>query len=196
MAHLHPSSPANRRRWREPMHGRLLAWLSVERPLRGPHLLSLAEGRPVSRMVTGPAGGSLEDQALSTTSEPAKLEEGEEPLVLRIHPQARGRTYRRTRRPAASRGGCPSTADGKEKARSYALLATPIYSALGGLRQDPGRAAQSPAEAGTCGDQEFAKYVCRCRRVGLAGRRTAGGTRGAGVGAAGLRGAAGRNATF
>jgi hypothetical protein len=30
--------------------------------------------------------------ALSTTFEPAKLEEGEEPLVLRLHPQARGRS--------------------------------------------------------------------------------------------------------
>src|ERR1022692_4775953 len=50
-----------------------------------------------------------------------------------------------------------------------------------------------------------AKCVCCCRRAGLAGRRTAGGTRGAvagtrrggaGVPAARLRGAAGRNATL
>ena len=34
------------------------------------------------------------------------------------------------------------------------------YSASGALRQDPGRAAESPAEARTCGNQGFAKYVC------------------------------------
>jgi hypothetical protein len=90
---------------------------------------------------------------------------------------------------------------GKEVTRSLPLS---MYSAPGGLRQDPGRVAESPGEARTCGNQGFAKYVCSCRRVGLAGRRTAGGTRGAvagtrrggvGVRAAGLRGAAGRNAT-
>ena len=43
-----------------------------------------------------------------------------------------------------------------------------IYSAPGGLRQDPGRVAESPAEARACGNQGFAKYVCSCRRVGLA----------------------------
>jgi hypothetical protein len=91
---------------------------------------------------------------------------------------------------------------GKEVTRS---LPPSIYSALGGLRQDPGRVAESPGEARTCGNQRFAKYVCSCRRVGLAGRPTAGGTRGAvagtrcgggGVRAAGLRGAAGRDATL
>jgi hypothetical protein len=91
---------------------------------------------------------------------------------------------------------------GKEVTRSLPLS---MYSAPGGLRQDPGRVAESPAEARTCGNQGFAEYVCSCRRMGLAGRRTGGGTRGAvgvlgagdaGVRAAGLRGAAGRNATL
>ena len=60
-----------------------------------------------------------------------------------------------TRRAAASRGGCSSTADGQRKkqgvTRSLPLL---IYSAPGGLRQDPGRVAQSPAEARTCGNRD------------------------------------------
>jgi len=47
------------------------------------------------------------------------------------------------------------------------------YSAPGALRQDPGRAAESPAEARTCGNQGFAKYVCSCRHVVLAVRRIA-----------------------
>ena len=70
------------------------------------------------------------------------------------------------RRAAASRGGCPSTADekGQGVARSLPLL---IYRAPGGLRQDPGRVAQSPAEARTCGNQGVAKYVCACRRATL-----------------------------
>jgi hypothetical protein len=58
--------------------------------------------------------------------------------------------------------------------RSLPLL---IYSALGGLRQDPGRAAESPTEARTCGNQGFAKYVCFVGRMGRAERRTDGGTR-------------------
>jgi hypothetical protein len=65
---------------------------------------------------------------------------------------------------------------GKEVTRSLPLS---MYSAPGGLRQDPGRVAESPTEARTCGNQGFAKYVCSCRRVGLAERRTNGGTRGA-----------------
>ena len=145
---------------------------------------------------------------LSTTFEPAKLEEGEEPLVLRLHRQGRGRPSWTTA--IAVRGASPlreelvhpqRTTKGKESTHSLPLS---TYSAPGGLRQDPGRAAESPAEARTCGNQGFAKYVCSLR-VGLAGRRTAGGTRGAvagtrcggaGVRAAGLRGAAGRHATL
>jgi hypothetical protein len=51
----------------------------------------------------------------------------------------------------------------KEKARRFTRsLPLLIYSAPGGLRQDPGRVAQSPAEARTCGHQGFAKYVCSC----------------------------------
>jgi transposase len=94
------------------------------------------------------------------------------------------------------------TAKEKSKEVTHSLPLS-MYSAPGGLRQDPGRVAQSPAEARTCGNQGVAKYVCSCRRVGLAGRRTNGGTRGAvahsarrcGV-RAGLPGAAGRNATL
>ena len=122
--------------------------------------------------------------ALSTAFEPAKLEEGEESLVLRLHPKAHGgllghrhpRTRRRTRRVTASRGACPSTPDAKGK-KSADSLPLSTYSALGALRQDPGRAAESPAEARTRGDQGVAKYVCLR------------------VCAARLRGAPGRNAT-
>jgi hypothetical protein len=98
-----------------------------------------------------------------------------------------------------------SVRSGRKRQGVARSLPLPIYSALGGLRQDPGRVAQSPAEARTCGNQGVAKYVCSCRRVGLAGRRTAGGARGAvagircggvGVRATGLRGAAGRKATL
>ena len=35
-----------------------------------------------------------------------------------------------------------------------------VYRAPGGLRQDPGRVAESPAEARTCGNQGFTKPVC------------------------------------
>jgi hypothetical protein len=45
---------------------------------------------------------------------------------------------------------------GKEVTHSLPLS---MYSAPGGLRQDPGRVAESPAEARTCGNQG-AKYVC------------------------------------
>ncbi|PBC99899.1 hypothetical protein BX281_8013 [Streptomyces sp. Ag82_O1-15] len=69
------------------------------------------------------------------------------------------------------------------------------YSAPGGLRQGPRRAAESPAEAGICGNGE-SRSACAVVDVGIArGRRTAGGTRGgvAGTrrGGAGVR-AAGR----
>jgi transposase len=51
-----------------------------------------------------------------------------------------GRRYRRTRRAAASRGDCPSTADDNRKG-STRSSPFPIYTAPGGLRQAPGRAA-------------------------------------------------------
>jgi len=95
------------------------------------------------------------------------------------------------------------TSKGKGKEVTYSLpLST--YSALGALRQDPGRAAESPAEARTCGNRGFAKYGSSCRRVGFAVPRTGGtcgavaGSRcgGAGMRAAGLRGATGRNTTL
>ncbi len=48
-------------------------------------------------------------------------------------------------------GGCPSIADdkGKGETNSFPFL---TYSAPGGLRQDPGRDAELPAEARTCGN--------------------------------------------
>jgi len=64
------------------------------------------------------------------------------------------------------------TTKGKGKELTHSLPFS-TYSAPGVLRQDPGRAAESPAEARTCGNQGFAKYVCSCRRVGLAVRRIA-----------------------
>ena len=60
--------------------------------------------------------------------------------------------YRRTRRAAASRGGYPSTTDDKGKGITYYSFPLSTYSAPGGLRQDPGRAAESPAEGRTCGN--------------------------------------------
>lgn len=67
------------------------------------------------------------------------------------------------------------------------------YSAPGGLRQGPRRAAESPAEAGICGNGE-SRSACAVVDVGIArGRRTAGGTHG---GVAGTRrGGAGVRAT-
>jgi hypothetical protein len=147
----------------------------------------------------GAAANSMRMAALSTTFEPAKLEEGEEPLVLRLHPQARGRSSWTTAIPV--RGASPlreelvrpqRTTKGKGKEVTHSLpLST--YSAPGALRQDPGCAAELSAEARTCGNQ------------GAAACRIAGGTRGAvagtrcggaGVRAAGLRGAASRHATL
>jgi hypothetical protein len=51
-----------------------------------------------------------------------------------------GRRFRRTRRVAASREGRPSTADEKGNAVTHSPP-PPIYTAQGGLRQAPGRAA-------------------------------------------------------
>jgi len=73
-------------------------------------------------------------------------------LVTRVLPTPLGpREILRTRRAAASRGGCPSKADdkGKESTHPFPLS---TYSAPGDLRQDPGRAVESPAEARTCGN--------------------------------------------
>ena len=109
----------------------------------------------------GVAANSMRMAALSTAFEPAKLEEGEESLVLRLHPQARGRSSWTTA--IAVRGASllreelvrpQRTTKGKEVTHSLPLA---TYSAPGALRQDPGRAAESPAEARTCGNQGFAK---------------------------------------
>jgi hypothetical protein len=61
------------------------------------------------------------------------------------------RRHCHTRRAAASRRACPSTADDKGKGK-YPLLPLSTYNAPGDLRQDPGRAAESPAEARTSGN--------------------------------------------
>ncbi len=67
------------------------------------------------------------------------------------------------------RGG---KSEGKEITHSLPFL---MYSAPGGLRQDPGHVAELSAEARTYGNDRFAKYVCPGRRMGLAGRRTSAG---------------------
>jgi hypothetical protein len=74
----------------------------------------------------GAATNSMRMAALSTTFEPALLKRvnfrsaaasaGPWEILL-------GRRYRRTRRAAASRGGCPSTADDQGKGE-YPLLST------------------------------------------------------------------------
>ena len=51
---------------------------------------------------------------------------------------------------------CPATADEKRKGEPHPLpLST--YTAPGGLRQGPGHAAQSLAEARSCGNERFTK---------------------------------------
>jgi hypothetical protein len=56
-------------------------------------------------------------------------------------------------------------ADGKrQRAKRSLSLVVSTYSALGGLRQDPGGGAESSAEATTCGN-EGTTCVC-CRRMG------------------------------
>ena len=105
---------------------------------------------------------------------------------------------------ASREGGQSAADDPKGKAKRPHSLPLLTYSAPGGLRQDPGRVAQSPAEARTCGVRELRStralvdvLVSRDVEppVGLAVRlRTRRG--GVGVRAAGLRGAAGRDATL
>jgi len=86
----------------------------------------------------GAAENSMRMATLSTTFEPAKLEEGEEPLVLRLHRQGRGRSSWTTA--IAVRGASPlreelvhpqRTTKGKESTHSLPLS---TYSAPGGLR--------------------------------------------------------------
>jgi hypothetical protein len=77
----------------------------------------------------GAAANSMRMAALSTTFEPAKLEEGEEPLVLRLHPQARGRSSWTTASPYAARhcfGRSLSVHSGPQRQRQggYPLPAT------------------------------------------------------------------------
>src|SRR5581483_8095607 len=66
------------------------------------------------------------------------------------------------------------------KGREYHSFPLSTYSAPGDLRQDPGRAAESLAEARNCGNGSR-ECVCCCPRPGRAGTSNAGGTRGAEV---------------
>ena len=84
---------------------------------------------------------------------------------------------------ASREGGQSAADDPKGKARKSHSLPLLTYSALGGLRQDPGRAAESSAGPRTDEDMEATTCVCCCRRtgrgagsLGLAGRLRALGT--------------------
>lgn len=59
------------------------------------------------------------------------------------------------------------SSSGRQKRVARRSLSSPLltYSALAGLRQDPGRAAESSAEATTCGN-EGTTCGCCCRRMG------------------------------
>ena len=106
-----------------------------------------------------------------------------------------GRRHRRTRRAAASRGGCPSTADEKGKQRPH--LSWSQYIAHRGACR---KTRVVPQNRRTCGGGK-SENACVAFNVRVArGRPTAGGTRGAvadtrhagaGVRAAGLRGGRG-----
>ena len=76
------------------------------------------------------------------------------------------------------------SSSGRQKAKARRFLSLPLltYSALGGLRQDPGRGAESSAEATTCGNGGTT-CVCCCRRMGDAVTSNRGGTGGAVAGA-------------
>ena len=66
---------------------------------------------------------------------------------------------------ARSPPSAASTADGKSKGKEIThSLPLSMYSAPGGLRQDPGHAAEWLAEARTYGNGGVAKCVCCCRR--------------------------------
>jgi hypothetical protein len=93
----------------------------------------------------GACGAAANSRRMAALS-PAKLEEGEEPLVLRLYPQDCGRSSWTTAIPV--RGASllreelvrpQRTTKGKESTHSLPLS---IYSASGALQQDPGRAAE------------------------------------------------------
>jgi hypothetical protein len=71
--------------------------------------------------------------------------------------------WRRARRRSGLDGKGKGTAQ-RRRARRFLSLPFLTYSAPGGLRQDPGRTAESSAEATTCG-HEGAACVCCCRRM-------------------------------
>jgi hypothetical protein len=82
-------------------------------------------------------------------------------LMCTLHPQARGRSSWNASITCAARHRFEislSVQRGRKKEKQGThFLPLSTYNALGALRQDPGRAAESPAEASTCGNQGFAK---------------------------------------
>ena len=155
------------------------------------------------------ATNSMRVAALSTAFEPAKLEEGES-LVPRLHPKAHGGPPGRPASPYAARhrfGRSLSVHSGRQKAKAR-RLSTPCHSqyiahrgacgktrvVLQNLRPKP-----EPAEI------RGSRSTCALWTYGSRGTSNRGGTRGAfagtrcggaGVRAAGLRGATGRHATL
>src|ERR671915_1395008 len=81
------------------------------------------------------------------------LEAGEEALAGRSAPGPRSAVHGRGDASAKARQTTNSS-DNKGKENTHSLPFS-IYSALGGLRQDPGRAAESAAGASTCGVHDF-----------------------------------------
>jgi hypothetical protein len=121
----------------------------------------------------GAAANSMRMAALSTTSEPAKLEEGEEPLVLRLHPQARGRSSWTTGIPVRDASLLREELVRPQRTTKGRRAPTPCHPHHRPHRGSCGKTwvvpQNSPAEARTCGNQGFATCVCCCRRRGTRG---------------------------
>lgn len=124
-----------------------------------------------------------------------------------LDPQARGTSSWTAASPYAARhrfAGSLSAHSGRQKAKAKAKakarrsthsLPVSTYSAPGALRQDPGRGAESSAEAATCGNQGFTKYVRFWPRRGSRGTPNRRGTRGAAAGTRRTRAGAPRRRT-
>ncbi len=129
--------------------------------------------RPLAQPWLGPGAGSAQRDAAarsipSATRVTPRMRVVEQSFALLHWYAARRRLARRV----SVRSG---TIKGNESTHSPPLS---IYSAPGDLRQDPGRAVESPAETRTCGNGSREVRVV----VGVwvaRGRRTGGGTRGA-----------------